>query len=86
MSVGALAGCSLYRGRARGSEQRERQEPELGFADVEALVRQRCLVEGNAVDDIAAELGCTQITLITEWTASASHAASQTGRLSLGRH
>ena len=70
---------------ARYRERRERRARALGFADVEALLRQAYVVEGKAVADIAAELGCAEITLIGEMERLGIARRPQAERLGLGR-
>jgi hypothetical protein len=70
---------------ARFREHRERRARELGFADVDALVRQRYVVDGASVAEIADALGCAAITLIDEMERLGIPRRPEDERLALGR-
>ena len=70
---------------ARYRDQRERRARELGFADLETLLRQRYLRNGASVAELAELLGCAQITLIDEMERLGIPRRPQHHRLALGR-
>jgi hypothetical protein len=70
---------------ARFRAQRNRRARRLGFPDVEALIRQRYLAEQTSLPEIAAALGCAEITLVAETERRAIPRKPQAQRLALGR-
>ncbi len=79
-------GRELGSGRAqRYRDARDARARALGFASVEALLRERYLVGGAAVTEIAVELDCADVTIISEMDRFGIARRAKDERLALGR-
>jgi hypothetical protein len=65
--------------------QRDRRAQALGYADAEQLIRQRYEIDDATVADLAAALGCAEITVTTEMNRLGIRRRPQEQRLAQGR-
>ena len=79
-------GRQLGSGRAqRYRATRDARAQGLGFASAEALLRERYLIAGAPVSELAAELDCAEVTVISEMDRFGIARRAQEERLALGR-
>jgi hypothetical protein len=82
----ARQGAHMGRQRAaRYRAERDRRARALGYTDAAQLIRQRYLIEGATVAELAAALGCAQITVTDQMDRLGIRRREQPARLAQGR-